>query len=208
VHPVGLPLLTPSPPPAPPPPVYDSIVNPGHWTEEMREDALEPAKLTSPDLKVHAGGGGGERRGGASSREGQRQGRGKGGPGGQAGGRVPAAAPPPAPPRALHPHCSPPPQVVDVGGGTGFCTLGIVKSITPSNVTLIDQSPHQLAKAKGKPALKDVTILEVTPRRGVERAGPRGAGPAQLWSRRACRPSPLGRAAAVKPPYPVPAPPG
>lgn len=52
-------------------------------------------------------------------------------------------------------------QVVDVGGGTGFCTLGIVQSVSGSNVTLIDQSPHQLAKAKAKPALKDVTIMEV-----------------------------------------------
>jgi len=30
-------------------------------------------------------------------------------------------------------------QVVDVGGGTGFCTLGVVKSVKPENVTLIDQ---------------------------------------------------------------------
>eukprot|EP00879_Flechtneria_rotunda_P004690 GHRR01004954.1.p1 GENE.GHRR01004954.1~~GHRR01004954.1.p1 ORF type:complete len:313 (+),score=64.06 GHRR01004954.1:258-1196(+) len=81
--------------------VYDSIVNPGHWTEDMREDALVPANLDDPNLKV-----------------------------------------------------------VDVGGGTGFCTLGIVKTINPKNVTLIDQSPHQLAKAKKKPALKDVTIME------------------------------------------------
>jgi MPBQ/MSBQ methyltransferase len=50
---------------------------------------------------------------------------------------------------------------VDVGGGTGFCTLGVVQSVEGKNVTLIDQSPHQLAKAKAKPALKDVTILEV-----------------------------------------------
>ncbi|KAJ9512537.1 hypothetical protein QJQ45_018959 [Haematococcus lacustris] len=81
--------------------VYDSIVNPGHWTEDMREDALQPALLNDPNLKV-----------------------------------------------------------VDVGGGTGFCTLGIVKSIAPQNVTLIDQSPHQLAKARAKPALKGVTIME------------------------------------------------
>jgi ubiquinone/menaquinone biosynthesis C-methylase UbiE len=65
-----------------------------------------------------------------------------------------------------YPISTPPPpssrdQVVDVGGGTGFCTLGIVKSIKPTNVTLIDQSPHQLAKARGKPALKEVTIMEV-----------------------------------------------
>lgn len=32
--------------------VYDHIVNPGHWTEDMREDALEPAKLDNPDFKV------------------------------------------------------------------------------------------------------------------------------------------------------------
>lgn len=81
--------------------VYDHIVNPGHWTEDMRTDALVPAKLDNPDLKV-----------------------------------------------------------CDVGGGTGFCTLGIVKSINAKNVTLIDQSPHQLAKAKAKPALQDVTIME------------------------------------------------
>jgi len=81
--------------------VYDHIVNPGHWTEDMREDALEPAKLDSPDLKVY-----------------------------------------------------------DVGGGTGFTTQGIVKSVKPENVTLLDQSPHQIAKAKGKPELDGVTKLE------------------------------------------------
>lgn len=32
--------------------VYDHIVNPGHWTEDMRDDALSVAKLDSPDLKV------------------------------------------------------------------------------------------------------------------------------------------------------------
>ena len=52
-------------------------------------------------------------------------------------------------------------QVVDVGGGTGFCTQGIVKAVPAHNVTLIDQSPHQLAKAKKKPDLQGATILEV-----------------------------------------------
>jgi len=52
-------------------------------------------------------------------------------------------------------------QVVDVGGGTGFCTLGIVKTIPAHNVTLIDQSPHQLEKAKKKADLQGVTIREV-----------------------------------------------
>jgi MPBQ/MSBQ methyltransferase len=81
--------------------VYDHIVNPGHWTVDMRDDALEPAKLDSPDLKV-----------------------------------------------------------VDVGGGTGFCTQGIVQHVPPHNVTLIDQSPDQLNKARGKKDLQGVTILE------------------------------------------------
>ena len=49
----------------------------------------------------------------------------------------------------------------DVGGGTGFTTLGVVQNVKPENVTLLDQSPHQLAKARAKPELKDVTILEV-----------------------------------------------
>ena len=51
-----------------------------------------------------------------------------------------------------------------MGGGTGFCTLGVVKSVNAENVTLIDQSPHQLAKAKQKPALQGVTIMEVSRR--------------------------------------------
>lgn len=38
--------------------VYDHIVNPGHWTEDMREDALSVAQLDSPDLKVVDVGGG------------------------------------------------------------------------------------------------------------------------------------------------------
>lgn len=32
--------------------VYDHIVNPGHWTIPMRDDALTPAQLDSPDLKA------------------------------------------------------------------------------------------------------------------------------------------------------------
>ena len=81
--------------------VYDHVINPGHWTEDMRDDALEPAELYSRHLKV-----------------------------------------------------------VDVGGGTGFTTLGIVKHVNPEKVTLLDQSPHQLEKARQKEALKGVTIME------------------------------------------------
>lgn len=50
--------------------VYDHVINPGHWTEDMRDEALEPAELHARNL-----------------------------------------------------------QVVDVGGGTGFTTLGIVKHV-------------------------------------------------------------------------------
>lgn len=52
-------------------------------------------------------------------------------------------------------------QVVDVGGGTGFCTQGIVKTVSPENVVLIDQSPQQLAKARNKKDLQGVSIVEV-----------------------------------------------
>lgn len=57
-------------------------------------------------------------------------------------------------------------QVVDVGGGTGFCTQGIVQHVPPSNVTLMDQSPDQLNKARGKADLQGVTIVEVHTRAG------------------------------------------
>lgn len=49
---------------------------------------------------------------------------------------------------------------------------GIVKAgVLPTNITLIDQSPQQLDKARGKADLQGVTILEVMGQ---------GAQPAQL----------------------------
>lgn len=81
--------------------MYDHVINPGHWTEDMRDDALEPADLDNRKLAV-----------------------------------------------------------VDVGGGTGFTTLGIVKTVDAKNVTILDQSPHQLAKAKEKEPLKECKIIE------------------------------------------------
>jgi MPBQ/MSBQ methyltransferase len=47
-------------------------------------------------------------------------------------------------------------DVVDVGAGTGFTTAGIVRAVAPERVTMIDQSPHQLARARRKPALERV----------------------------------------------------
>ena len=110
--------------------VYDVVVNPGHWTEDMREDALAAGDL---------------------------------GPG---------------------------QKVCDIGGGTGFSTIGIVRAgVEPANITLMDQSDHQLAKAARKEELRGVTILtgdaediplEVSARRG---AGGAGAGAGGLTRR-------------------------
>src|SRR5206468_7397449 len=36
--------------------------------------------------------------------------------------------------------------VVDVGAGTGFTTEGVVERVAAANVTMLDQSPHQLAR--------------------------------------------------------------
>lgn len=52
-------------------------------------------------------------------------------------------------------------KVLDVGGGTGFCTEGIIEQgVAPASITLLDQSPHQMAKAKAKPHLQGVTFCE------------------------------------------------
>ncbi len=48
-------------------------------------------------------------------------------------------------------------RTLDVGAGTGFTTEGIVASVDAPNVTMLDQSPHQLARAQAKPALARCT---------------------------------------------------
>ena len=40
--------------------------------------------------------------------------------------------------------------VLDAGAGTGFTTEGIVARVEASNVTMLDQSPHQLARSRSK----------------------------------------------------------
>jgi MPBQ/MSBQ methyltransferase len=44
-------------------------------------------------------------------------------------------------------------RTLDVGAGTGFTTEGIVEQVDAANVTMLDQSPHQLARARAKPEL-------------------------------------------------------
>lgn len=44
-------------------------------------------------------------------------------------------------------------RTLDVGAGTGFATEGIVELVEPDWVTMLDQSPDQLRRARAKPAL-------------------------------------------------------
>lgn len=49
-------------------------------------------------------------------------------------------------------------KVIDVGSGTGFTTEGIAKQVPTASITCVDQSPHQMAKAKAKAALQGCTF--------------------------------------------------
>jgi MPBQ/MSBQ methyltransferase len=46
-------------------------------------------------------------------------------------------------------------ETLEVGAGTGFTTEGIVRQVEPGRVTMLDQSPHQLARAASKPSLRE-----------------------------------------------------
>jgi MPBQ/MSBQ methyltransferase len=50
-------------------------------------------------------------------------------------------------------------RTLDVGAGTGFTTEGIVEHVDARCVTMLDQSPHQLARAREKPALEQCEKL-------------------------------------------------
>ena len=44
-------------------------------------------------------------------------------------------------------------RTLDAGAGTGFTTEGIVELVDAACVTMLDQSPHQLARAAARPSL-------------------------------------------------------
>jgi MPBQ/MSBQ methyltransferase len=50
-------------------------------------------------------------------------------------------------------------ETLDAGAGTGFTTEGIVERIDLARVTMLDQSPHQLARSDRRPALEGVRRL-------------------------------------------------
>jgi MPBQ/MSBQ methyltransferase len=50
-------------------------------------------------------------------------------------------------------------DTLDAGAGTGFTTEGIVAQVDPAHVTMLDQSPHQLARAARRPGLTSVRRL-------------------------------------------------
>jgi MPBQ/MSBQ methyltransferase len=51
-------------------------------------------------------------------------------------------------------------ETLDVGAGTGFTTEGIVAHVDAAHVTMLDQSPHQLARAGRRAALGECRRLQ------------------------------------------------
>ena len=47
-------------------------------------------------------------------------------------------------------------ETLDAGAGTGFTTAGIVEHVDPERVTMLDQSPHQLARSQRRAGLTGV----------------------------------------------------
>jgi MPBQ/MSBQ methyltransferase len=50
-------------------------------------------------------------------------------------------------------------ETLDAGAGTGFTTEGIVELVDPERVTMLDQSPHQLARAARRQSIAGVRRL-------------------------------------------------
>jgi MPBQ/MSBQ methyltransferase len=50
-------------------------------------------------------------------------------------------------------------ETLDVGAGTGFATEGIVRHVRPERVTMLDQSPDQLGRARRKRSLQGATMV-------------------------------------------------
>ncbi len=50
-------------------------------------------------------------------------------------------------------------KTIDVGSGTGFTTVGITKLVRSEFITCLDQSPHQMKKAKQKPELNGCRFI-------------------------------------------------
>jgi MPBQ/MSBQ methyltransferase len=50
-------------------------------------------------------------------------------------------------------------ETLDVGAGTGFATEGVIQHVEPARVTMLDQSPDQLRRAREKPALSACSKL-------------------------------------------------
>jgi MPBQ/MSBQ methyltransferase len=48
-------------------------------------------------------------------------------------------------------------RTLDAGAGTGFTTEGVVERVRAENVTMLDQSPHQLGRAARRPVLGPCT---------------------------------------------------
>ena len=76
-------------------------------------------------------------------------------------------------------------RTLDVGAGTGFTTEGLVESIEPAYITMLDQSPHQLAVSERKENLASVRRVlgdaEVLPFEGESFDRYVSAGSIEYW---------------------------
>ena len=88
-------------------------------------------------------------------------------------------------------------QTVDVGAGTGFATEGIVAHVDARNVTLLDQSPHQLVARAAQAG-----AARVPHRPGRRRGAARSTPTASTATSRAARSS-TGRTRRPRSPRPT-----